>query len=225
MGQRLVIEFLYDGEPILASYYHWSAYTQSTMDILNQMITGKGFWKPASKKEAMFQALQMVENVTPYDSEGAAWNDYDVPDEQKGFNKLKAMFPDDDETSSQIREYGKRLCRKENRNDGLVVVGSKDCEDMEGAAEYLTFIELDSQTIRMEVFSYYSNIREFVDWNEAVPVPFTVETNSQCKSLDLFHYDDIPQVITLLDFVQRHGCCCSTYSGAHDEDCILGIIA
>lgn len=81
MGQRLVIEFIYDGEPILASYYHWSAYTQSTMDILNQMITGKGFCKPASKKAAMLQALQMVENVTPYDSDGAAWNDYDVPDE------------------------------------------------------------------------------------------------------------------------------------------------
>lgn len=225
MGQRLVIEFLYNGEPILASYYHWSAYTQSTMDILNQMITGRGFWKPESKKEAMFQALQMIENVTPYDSEGAALDDFNKPDEQKGFNKLKAMFPDDDGFSRNIREYGERLCRNPNRNDGLVVVGAEDCESMETAGEYLTFIELDSQIIRMEVFSYYSNIREFVDWNETGPVPFTVRTNSQNNSLDLFHYDDIPQVITLLDFVEHHGCCCSTYSGAHDEDCILGIIA
>lgn len=224
MGQRLVIEFLYNGEPILASYYHWSAYTGSTMDILNQMITGKGFWKPASKKEAMFQALQMIENVTPYDSEGAAWDDYNKPDEHKGFNKLKAMFPDDDEISAHIREYGKRLCRNPNRNDGLVAIGSRDCADMESAGEYLTFIELDSQIIRMEVFSYYSNIHEFIEWNEAVPVPFTVLTNPN-YSLDLFHYEDIPQVITLLDFVGRNGCCCSTYSGAHDEDCILGIIA
>lgn len=224
MGQRLVIEFLYNGEPLLASYYHWSAYTQSTMDILNQMITGRGFLKPTSKKEAMFQALQMVENVTPYDSDGAAWEDYDKPDDKKCINILKKMFPDDDEISVQIREYGKRLCRNPNRNDGLVVVGADECEDMENAAEYLTFIDLDSQIIRMEVFSYYSDIREFIYWNEAGIVPFTVRTNSH-YSLDLFHYDDIPQVITLLDFVGRNGCCCSTYSGAHDEDCILGIIA
>ena len=224
MGQRLVIEFLYKREPILASYYHWSAYTQSTMDILNQMVVGRGFWKPKSKKEAMFQALQMIENVTPYDSDGAAWDDYNKPDEYKGFNKLKAMFPKADVLSKNIREYGKRLCRNPNRNDGLVVVGARDCGDMEDAGEYLTFIDLDTQTIRMKVFSYYNDIREFVDWNESVPVPFTVETSSY-YFLDLFHYDDIPQVIKLLDFVQRNGCCCSTYSGAHDEDCILGIIA
>lgn len=220
MGQRLVIEFLYNGEPLLASYYHWAAYTMSTMEILSQMIVGKGFWKPNSKKEAMFQALQMIENVTPYNSEGAAWED-----DKKGFNVLAKMFPDDDETSVHIREYGKRLCRNPNRNDGLVAIGTKECEEMEYAGEYLTFIDLDSQIIRMEVFSYYCNLYEFLEWNEAVPVPFTVEMNSQCQSLDLFHYDDIPQVITLLDFVDRHGYCCSTYSGAHDENCILSIIA
>lgn len=225
MGQRLVIEFLYNGEPLLASYYHWAAYTMSTMEILSQMVVGRGFWKPNSKKEAMLQALQMIENVTPYDSDGAAWDDYNKSDDKKGVNILAKMFPDDDETSVHIREYGKRLCRNPNRNDGLVAIGAEECEDMEGVGEYLTFIELDSQMIRMEVFSYYCSLYEFIEWNEAVPVPFTVEMNSQCNSLDLFHYDDIPQVSQILDFVQRNGYCCSTYSGAHDEDCILSIIA
>lgn len=39
MGQRLNIEVCYDGEPIANAYYHWSAYTNGALDLLEQVIT------------------------------------------------------------------------------------------------------------------------------------------------------------------------------------------
>lgn len=221
MGQRLVIQFLYKGNPILASYYHWSAYTQSTLDILNQMVVDRGFHKPKSLKEAMLQALQMIEYVVPYDSEGASWNDWGKP--QKSFDILKEMFKENDKISESIRTIGERLCRESNRNDGLVDIG-KDAETLIDSGEFLTFIDLDEQIIRMEVYSYYDSVREFIEWNNVGVVPFTL-VPSDGISLDTFGYDDIPEIMKWVEYIDNKGYCCSTYSGTREQDVILSLIA
>jgi len=38
MGQRLVIQIVHNGEPLANAYYHWSAYTGSSLELTNYIL-------------------------------------------------------------------------------------------------------------------------------------------------------------------------------------------
>lgn len=60
MGQRLNIEICYDGETLANAYYHWSAYTSSSLDLLDRVLNAYGKTKEIKPLNIAVDILQMT---------------------------------------------------------------------------------------------------------------------------------------------------------------------
>ena len=58
MGQRLNIEVHYDGELIANAYYHWSAYTSSSLNLLGKVIEAYRSRTEINKLKVAVEILQ-----------------------------------------------------------------------------------------------------------------------------------------------------------------------
>ena len=64
MGQRLNVEILYDGTLMANAYYHWSAYTSSSLDIVEQILkSSKDAFEKKGTREIFDTAIDMLEST------------------------------------------------------------------------------------------------------------------------------------------------------------------
>lgn len=138
MGQRLVIE-IKDGDAVLANaYYHWSGYTETSLNLLNEVMN-KGIFNnipiKISKGDEQLYAIKLLETT------GAK-----ILEEDLKIARLK--FPMNEFEASK------------NRTDGLIAFSEKNVNKNMDSAEAIISIDLKSRTIDLGGIYNYEDLDE-----------------------------------------------------------------
>lgn len=142
MGQRLNIEInrKKDGKTLANCYYHWSAYTQSSLmlaqTILDNLIEFRG--QPNDKMKAI--------NLLQTTGAGLEEEDYET-----------------------LTEEEKKVCRVgKNRNLGLIAISKKNIQETRDYEEYELTIDLDETELERDnievLFSPKTSVNFGVYW-------------------------------------------------------------
>lgn len=137
MGQRLCID-IFDGDEIVANcYYHWSAYTGSTVELIKIILTDlertKNF--QVDKKIRVYEALR----ATGASLDLEEYNYIQSFNGDPRFNLLKkTVFQFDASTL--------------NRSDGLISFSKDGIEKTQNVAEGFATIDLSNDTFSFDVF-------------------------------------------------------------------------
>lgn len=125
MGQRLVVTVQSEGKDICKIYYHWSAYSLSSLLEVRDLI-------PALMEEG-----DTVLNITRFlESRGGGIDNGTQGSEYKAF---KDRYPSE-EFSNNV-----------DRNEGLIAITEDGMEDLQRWSEGDIFINLDDEMIYNEV--------------------------------------------------------------------------
>lgn len=227
MGQRLIVEFRYEGDTILGLYQHWSAYTLDAFCTLKELLCPDDYseleeWKkPENRKQALLQAMMMVGHI-----ENVSWCDYEpskgnCTEDKYGWAYIRNHFSNEDKESEAILEMSEIFCNPDgDRNAGLLFVGP-EAENCDGLGEYGIVIDLDDQNINFDVFNVYEDIEDFIDrgTNE---VPKEIKLKGKA-CIDFFKYEDIPDMFKVVKKMNKGGCFYAENSG-YDTDSIFGAI-
>ena len=138
MGQRLVIE-IKEGDTVLANaYYHWSGYTETSLNLLNEVMN-KGILNNIpikfSKGDEQFYAIKLLETT------GAKILEED-------FKIATLKFPMNEFETSK------------NKTDGLIAFSEKNINKNMDSAEAIISIDLKSRTIDIGGIYNYENLDE-----------------------------------------------------------------
>lgn len=174
MGQRLVVNFIKDGRTVINTYFHWSAYTDSaieiTLDLINALNEGV-----SSDIPSLVGVFKQIKNYNPcisiheIKSERTlssilSKEDVDyltISKEEKNLlldlldNKYVLHVEQSEEGYYDIFEKGA------NCNDGLIGIFKKDIKESKSWSEGDVFIDLDEKTIDFEVYGYWGGFEDF----------------------------------------------------------------
>lgn len=133
MGQRLNISIEKDGKVLANAYYHWSAYTMPSLELLKEV----------------FNALNSVENIENDKLKAIALLEITgahlTPTEIDYLNELNLLTKEEIET----------LNVAQSRNDGLIAISKNGIEETEAWAEHTITIDLGKKIIIFDVFFFY----------------------------------------------------------------------
>ena len=125
MRQRLVVHVVSNHQDIAAIYYHWSAYTEDTLEEIKTLIDDfneKGFdFSTMSKEEAQLAVIKTLE------ANGGGVDEDDL-------SAAKSLFPMESFNESPDRSFG------------LVAISSGDMADMNQWVEGRAMIDLSKRT-------------------------------------------------------------------------------
>lgn len=222
MGQRLIVEFQYQGKTIAGLYQHWSAYTSDAFNTLESLLDIGNWHKPQNEKQALLQALEMMSNIDGISWDGYNPTDKDSNDEENGWVYIKKNFTGNDVESIGIRKISESFCKVGDRSTGLAIVG-KPAEDCLDLGEYSIAIKLDEQNIEFDVYNRYENMVDYVDCcgNSARKPSRLILPKG--VYIDFFKYSDMDYIASFLESM------CNGYvyfapSVGYDEDVIFGAI-
>lgn len=137
MGQRLNIE-IYNGETPLANcYYHWSAYTDSALELTKEIIDG---YYDSDKDANVKLAVRLFEQT------GAGVNEA----ERANIKKHMRRF------------VGVKFKDAVSRSDGLISVTEEGMEDTRYYEEGRVVIDLDDKTFDFGILAGYT-VDEYED--------------------------------------------------------------
>lgn len=143
MGQRLNIEIKKKGKKktIANCYYHWSAYTESSLLLAKEIL--ENIINYHDEKDDFKKAVQLLQST----GAGIIHNEYDI-----------------------LTEEQKRYCRVgEDRNMGLISFTDKGIEETRTWEEGRIEIELDDDDYKdLDHFKVYSTIYFGVYWHENI---------------------------------------------------------
>ena len=143
MGQRLNIEIKKKGKDktIANCYYHWSAYTESSLLLAKEIL--ENIINYHDEKDDFKKAVQLLQST----GAGIIHNEYDI-----------------------LTEEQKRYCRVgEDRNMGLISFTDKGIEETRTWEEGRIEIELDDDDYKdLDHFKVYSTIYFGVYWHENI---------------------------------------------------------
>lgn len=175
MGQRLVVTIKENDKPKMKIYYHWSAYTASTFDVLNDL------WNNAIKplKRAGKSTDEILLGIIKYleghvDEKYKAFLDKNFPDQKRSchggigfFNKKRDPFAEN--LPNEELEYIQSLYPNEtfstdvDRNEGLVYMSTEGMDDVQGWSEGDATIWIDDETYSHEINWVYNGKDEFIE--------------------------------------------------------------
>lgn len=140
MGQRLNVEIIHGDKPICATYFHWSGYTSSSIEIANDVIN----------------AFKDIEQVT-------------IPEVYKRMKEAcpgsSATLA---EVNDIKNDLGIELVPEKviNRNDGLIYFTEKEIEDVRNWEEARVTVNLDNKTCTVDAAIYYTTEKEIKEIKE-----------------------------------------------------------
>lgn len=138
MGQRLNIEILHHGFLMANAYYHWSAYTSSSLDIVEQILkSSKDVFGKTRIRDVFDTAIDMLEST------GAKL----MSDELGAYECLH----DRDFLGNEL-DVKSRNNNGVNRNDGLISITSYGMLNTRYWEEGRVQINLDTKMINFNVF-------------------------------------------------------------------------
>lgn len=144
MGQRLNLEITKKNKVVANAYYHWSAYTGSAYEITAMAYNFIKYNKD-SIKDSKLLAIRALEAT------GAG-----LPDWQEGESELKRI--------RNIRKYSTtEFAQFKDRNEGIISCFPDSIKETEDWAEGTATIDLDTESIRFDVFFFHDSIEEIKD--------------------------------------------------------------
>lgn len=151
MGQRLNIEIRQDNVVKANAYYHWSAFTGSSIELAKEIVEHADEFKDS---DPTIKAVRLLE-IT-----GAGL----TPDEL-GY--------------AEEAYIGVEFEPATNRNDGLIAITKEGIESTRDWEEGRVTIDLDTKTVDFQVYSIISE-DEYEDWGVVLDeitavIPFNLE--------------------------------------------------
>ena len=142
MGQRLNIEIVKNGEILANSYYHWSGFSNSAINLTIQIINNFEYIKKYKveeyiKNQDLLFAIRLLEET------GAGVNDIE---------KTRRLLED------QTMNLKLKSC--ENRNEGIIGVTKEDIEETRYWEEGRVLIDIEKKTVDFDVINEHT-IEEF----------------------------------------------------------------
>lgn len=123
MGQRLNIEIIKNGETLANAYYHWSAYTSSSLELTKLIIDAIDEVK---NKDDVVRAVRLLE-------------------------KTGALLTSD-EVEVMKQRTKEEFKQATSRNDGLIAISEKGIESTRNWQEEYLEIHLDKEAVNFNVF-------------------------------------------------------------------------
>ena len=189
MGQRLVVTITQNGENIAALYYHWSAYTLSslyeTRDILNVLYDDDN-----DEKDLRLRLIRFCEK------NGGGIDGGENSDE---WNYIQSRYPNEEFKKDGI-----------SRNNGLIAISEKGIDEMLSWSEGNVCIDLDEDNVDNSVYSYYADIDYYNDdhseWDDEFK-PVTLEDiPSILGDFGSFNVSDIDSIIRQIECLDGYVC-------------------
>lgn len=135
MGQRLVIVGKKNHIPIFNIYYHWSAYTSSSIHEADLLL--KYLLRPEKYSDLVLSAIEYCEN-----NGGGMSNDVDI-------EEVKRVYPDYKIKTDDI-----------SRNNGLIAITADGMNHNLSWAEGVLEIDFDNDIINNDVFFGYDSVEQ-----------------------------------------------------------------
>lgn len=166
MGQRLVVTITANNEPKMKIYYHWSAYTMSAFDELNELWKIIKPLKEAGKstEEILLGIIHGLEGHV--DEEMKKWLQMMYPEQAKerpcrgGIDGGK----DSDEWKYITALYpNETFAETVDRNNGLVAMSDKGMNEMQDWSEGNAGINLDTGTFYNDINWVYDGKEDYID--------------------------------------------------------------
>lgn len=138
MGQRLNIEIVKNGRVLANSYYHWSGFSNSAINLVIQIIQNYEYIKKYNvekyiKNQDLLLAIRLLEET------GAGLNNTDI-----ARNILK------DETMNL------KLKECQGRNEGIIGITQEDIEKTRAWEEGRVSIDIENKKIDFDVIEEYT---------------------------------------------------------------------
>lgn len=178
MGQRLVITVTKDDIDVCAIYYHWSAYTMSSLfelkDLL-EFIHGKTF---PDKATLQLSLIKFCEN-----NGGGIYPGKN----NKECTYIHKQFPDE------------HFLNTVNRNCGMIAISDDGIQELRSWSEGDIYIDMDTTIVDFNVLFSYASLE---DYEYITGENFTEDDNNSIDEIacyiDRFAFDDIDSVIQTL---------------------------
>ena len=134
MGQRLNLEIMSSDEVLANAYYHWSAYTGSSADLMMQVLKGMASFR-GKDMEPIVVAVKLLEST------GAGTNANEIELIKKEVEKKHLP--------KELAKYKYKPCV--NRNEGIISVSRAGIDDTRSWAEGTVQIDLDTGRVNFAV--------------------------------------------------------------------------
>lgn len=166
MGQRLVVTITADNKPKMRIYYHWSAYTMSAFDELNELWKIIKPLKEAGKStdEILLGIIHGLESNV--DEEHLKWLQKMYPEQAKGRPCHGGIDggKDSDEWKYITALYpNETFVEDVDRNDGLVAMSDKGMDEMQSWSEGNAGIDLDTETFYNDINWLYYGKEDYIE--------------------------------------------------------------
>lgn len=171
MGQRLNIEIVKNKEVIANSYFHWSAYSISAINMVADIISKFNYIKKYKVENVKNKDLLLA--VRLLESTGAGI------EEKNKKQTIKQIGLIDDNIILQE-------CK--GRNEGIIDTTKEGIEENRAWEEYRATIDIDKKTVCFEVFSEIDEdeLKYFIDEG--------YEVKEICINFDEIKFEDIFEI-------------------------------
>lgn len=178
MGQRLNIEIVKNGKVLANSYYHWSGYSNSAVNMVVQIIQEYEYIKKYKvekyiKNQDLLLAIRLLEET------GAGLNDIDMTR-----NILK------DETMNL------KLKKCQGRDEGIIGITQKDIEETRYWEEGRISIDIENKKIDFGVINEYTEEELNYDYDEEIKELNIKKIDINFKNIS---FEDIFELKTFID--------------------------
>ena len=148
MGQRLNIEIVKNGRVLANSYYHWSGFSNSAINLVIQIIQNYEYIKKYNvekyiKNQDLLFAIRLLEET------GAGLNN---------INKAMEILGD--------KTMNLKLKECQGRNEGIIGITQEDIEETRDWEEGRVSIDIENKKIDFEVINEYTEEELKDDYDE-----------------------------------------------------------
>lgn len=175
MGQRLNLEIKQNGHTLANAYYHWSAYTYSSLELTNSVV---------SNLDKIKHEVDVIRAVRLLESTGAHLVEEEIAYIQNGYGQEKFQIAS-------------------SRNDGLIAVSPKGMEDTRKSEEGRVVIDLDEEKVYFNVYWYYEK-DEYLSEREVTEEEYLKMPISSTDFSEI-PFSDFPKVFTELTQYMENG--------------------
>ena len=179
MGQRLNIEILKSGEVLANSYYHWSGFSNSAVNLAIQIINNFDYIKKY-KVEEHIKSQDLLFAIRLLEETGAGVNDIE---------KTRKLLED------QTMNLKLKPCI--NRNEGIIGITKEDIEETKYWEEGRLTIDIEKKTVDFDVIREYTleELKENYDEEEIKELDIK-EINKNFKNIP---FEDIFELKAFID--------------------------
>lgn len=176
MGQRLVMTIKENDNDLMKVYYHWSAYTISSLIEADRFLDSYYDDELEEIENTKLRCIRALENL------GARL------DNESEFEEFKKLYPNEKIIKDNL-----------NRNRGLIGITEKCMNDIQSYSEGNIIIDLTAGTICCACISGYDDLEDFNECNDSELKEEDIDHLS--VDLDSIDFNELSDVICELESV------------------------